>query len=404
MIKSISIRNFCSIDDTQDLSFEISETESLDRSSIRSLDGEYLNLVNCFVGHNSSGKTTTLKAFAFLQWFASDSYHSLKRDAPIPITPHKLSKSKSSSFQTIFTHNEQTFKYKIELNREGVIDEYLGLKKIRGFSYLFKLKRKGKIAQIKIQDLPKLNRDDEGRFEDMKNCSLFSFLQNSGYLKELEFSSLFGSFISNVSEMGRVRDNFFSDFLAISKQMDNDPSLRKSALKQLRQFDFGIADLEIGSIDISDTENESEKYTHPALIVSHASGNRKFKLPLLQESNGTQNTLRILGDILPVLKDGGVVIIDEIESSLHPYISQKIVSLFENRRTNPNLAQLFFSSHNASLLNNRTKTQIFLVEKNAELATDIYRLDDIEGVRNDENFAQKYLAGEYGGVGNIGWM
>ena len=64
------------------------------------------------------------------------------------------------------------------------------------------------------------------------------------------------------------------------------------------------------------------------------------------------------------------------------------------------MQQLIFSTHQYPLLSDRTKTQIFLTEKE-NFETQIFRLDEIEGVRNDENFANKYIAGTYGGTPNI---
>ena len=96
------------------------------------------------------------------------------------------------------------------------------------------------------------------------------------------------------------------------------------------------------------------------------------------------------------------MIIDEIESSLHPDLTQKLISLFESKKTNPKNAQIIFSTHQHPLIANRTKTQIFIAEKdNMKSETELFRLDDIEGVRNDENYYHKYMAGAYGGIPKI---
>jgi glycerol kinase len=68
-----------------------------------------------------------------------------------------------------------------------------------------------------------------------------------------------------------------------------------------------------------------------------------------------------------------------------------------NKDKNPNNAQLLFTTHNPWFLQDLTKTQIFITEKNNEAETEITRLDEIAGVRNDENYFMKYIAGEYDG-------
>ena len=110
----------------------------------------------------------------------------------------------------------------------------------------------------------------------------------------------------------------------------------------------------------------------------------------------------LLLNLLDVLEYGGIAIIDELDARLHYEIAHKIISLFANKDTNKNNAQLFFSTHQPLFLNDRDKTQIFLCYKEDYLNTEVYRLDDIPGIRNTENFFEKYLAGEYGAVPRIG--
>src|SRR5699024_1202058 len=98
---------------------------------------------------------------------------------------------------------------------------------------------------------------------------------------------------------------------------------------------------------------------------------------------------------------GGLAVIDEMESDLHPHMLAELIDLFISPETNPHNAQLIFSTHSHELLNMLLKQQIVLVEKDEQLNTDAYRLDDVEGVRADDNIYAKYLAGAYGGIPNI---
>ena len=91
------------------------------------------------------------------------------------------------------------------------------------------------------------------------------------------------------------------------------------------------------------------------------------------------------------------MISDELEQSLHPDITNRIISRFLDKNKNPNNAQILFTTHNPWSLQDLTKTQIFIAEKNTKGETELTRLDDIQGVRNDENYFIKYLAGEYDG-------
>ena len=107
--------------------------------------------------------------------------------------------------------------------------------------------------------------------------------------------------------------------------------------------------------------------------------------------------------IIQVLKQpGGIAAIDELDAYLHPDIVEALVKIFMSPETNPNRAQLLFSSHSHQLLAEFDKQQIILVEKNDEGATDVWRLDDVSGVRADDNYYAKYIAGAYAAKPKIG--
>jgi len=96
-----------------------------------------------------------------------------------------------------------------------------------------------------------------------------------------------------------------------------------------------------------------------------------------------------------------LAVIDEFENDLHPLMLEPILDLFANPETNPLAAQLIFSTHAIEVLNLVEKSQVMLVEKDEDCLSQAYRLDSIEGIRNDDNFYAKYMAGAYGAVPNL---
>ena len=101
----------------------------------------------------------------------------------------------------------------------------------------------------------------------------------------------------------------------------------------------------------------------------------------------------ILDRLIPILDKGGILICDEIETSIHPCLINDIIESFAKR--NQNHAQLLFSTHLSLLLNKRTKSQIYLIKKDTTLSTKSNRLDENKKVRNKDNFCNKYLKGDY---------
>lgn len=90
--------------------------------------------------------------------------------------------------------------------------------------------------------------------------------------------------------------------------------------------------------------------------------------------------------------------IDEFENDLHPHMLEPILNLFASTSTNPHGAQLLFTSHALEVLNIVHKSQVMLVEKNEFNESSSWRLDSVAGIRNDDNFYAKYMAGAYGAV------
>ena len=133
----------------------------------------------------------------------------------------------------------------------------------------------------------------------------------------------------------------------------------------------------------------------------------KFMQGVMDELEGKARILDVLSSvsapryvIILAISNGDIIFCDEIENGIHPFIIEKLISLFADKTINKNNAQIIFSTHQPYLLSELTKTQIFFTEKE-DLQTEIYRLDDVEGVRNDDNFYTKYLNGVYGGVPEV---
>jgi AAA15 family ATPase/GTPase len=136
----------------------------------------------------------------------------------------------------------------------------------------------------------------------------------------------------------------------------------------------------------------------------HRVGEQEFLLRAQDESAGTKTWLNLVSMALLVLVDARQLWIDEIDVSLHPLLTAKLVGLFQNPELNPHGAQLIFTTHDAALLGTMLgeevlrRDQIWFVEKSAETAaSELYPLSDFKP-RKGENFERRYLAGSYGAV------
>ncbi|MEU3141901.1 ATP-binding protein [Nocardiopsis alba] len=147
-------------------------------------------------------------------------------------------------------------------------------------------------------------------------------------------------------------------------------------------------------------------WPRPELLFHHGEGDRSRPLAWREESKGTR-TLTALGyEAQRVLEAGGVLIVDEIDASLHPYLSARVISLFRSETHNPHGAQLVFTSHDAALLGRirgeevLKRDHIWFVDKDGEGRSTLYPLSDFKP-RGDDNRARRYLTGRYGAVPDV---
>ena len=127
---------------------------------------------------------------------------------------------------------------------------------------------------------------------------------------------------------------------------------------------------------------------------------RGFELPFFDESSGTKSLFVQLRRLLPILEVGGIAIIDELDNDLHPHMLPILIELFKFEHTNPNNAQIIFTCHTPEILNILKKHQIYLVEKE-NLQSEAWRLDEMSGLRSDDNLYAKYYAGSLGATPDV---
>lgn len=135
------------------------------------------------------------------------------------------------------------------------------------------------------------------------------------------------------------------------------------------------------------------------LMLTH--GGVRFGLD--DESEGTRFWLNLLPEVITSLGSDHTLVIDEIDTSLHPQLVRKLVGLFRDSAVNVGRAQLLFTTHDPFLLESVVgepgveRDQVWFVEKRPDGASELYPLTDFKP-RNEHNLARRYLGGVYGAV------
>lgn len=180
---------------------------------------------------------------------------------------------------------------------------------------------------------------------------------------------------------------------------------REAIVELLRAADTGIMDVRVVH---AAEEQKGRPAPRTRLYFKHKTGEAETAwLPLEVESAGTVTLLDLAIRLVPVLRTGGLLCIDEIEASLHPMLAGALLQLFCDTQTNPKGAQLIFTTHDTNLLGNSLgvgplrRDQIWFTEKDEQGATHLYPLTDFHP-RKEENLERGYLQGRYGAVPYLG--
>ena len=170
----------------------------------------------------------------------------------------------------------------------------------------------------------------------------------------------------------------------------------------LRAFVDAIRNEGEGSVDI---EVDDLILDDPIRFVHQGPSGSSTPLPASDESLGTLVWVGLISPVLYALDRGSVILVDELDASLHPHLVRSLVELFQSPQRNPNAAQLIFNAHDVTLLGDGSerllsRDQVWITEKETDGGTTLYPLSDFRP-RHDEAIARRYLQGRYGGVPTI---
>lgn len=390
MIRTIKFSNFYSFDKEQIIDFTASKKEGY--SYFNSKKGDQITKIATFIGSNASGKTNLMRLVTFLSYFVTRSSVNTTENTSL-LSSYKtfFYNNKPSTFEIEFELKNKIFTYHLELHKGIVVKESLKTKLIKRNvrpTYIFQ--RNGNITLydkyfegIKTSFLDNIRND----------ISLVAYIK-AHYRNDIidTVFNYFASFHTNINELGYIF-NPVQQILTLEKYLADDEI--KSKMEELIvNFDIGLSGFKIKKKKLED-----ENYRIIVRGIHNTKEDNKL-LDFAYESRGTQALFFIIGSLLSAIKNETIIILDELETGLHPEAVSKLISYFldENEKGK---AQLLVTSHAFTFINTLDMHQIFLTEKDENCVTTCKRLNGVDGIRTDENFLKKYMAGKYGGFPKI---
>ncbi|MCM1124978.1 MAG: ATP-binding protein [Lachnospiraceae bacterium] len=358
-------------------------------------------------GANASGKSNFISAMFFFEQYIFSQFLSQKENENFEanktgtkLEPFSLSDdiNNASEFDIIFLYNGRQIQYGFECTSEEVLNEWLFIddKKVferEGTELSFGSKYQKILGAYKKLPAERLYIAVLEYFldEEAKRIVLDDFI--SFFNKEYNVFTeiLFESTVKGLAGM-----------VGLSQKLVGNKTYRKKVENYLRLIDVGIKRLDVQTETVFN-ENSGKKTEEKVVRTVHDiyddSGNivgEKF-FDLRQESTGTLRFLAYIQNIIEMISNGGVFIVDEMSARLHPLLTKLIVDIFcssQNER-----AQLIFTTHDISLLNNNQfrRDEVVFIDKNEYGESSLYALSDLK-VREDATFNKDYLQGKYGAI------
>ena len=350
-----------------------------------------VSTVMAVIGANASGKTGLLKPAAFVHWFISNSFR-LEPTVALPFEPHPASLLEPSEFEAEVDFDGKLWRYTLRTTPQHVLHEALYVKRQR-MNYVF----------VREWNEARGNYDVKQRDFGLAPAEAAKVRRNASLIATAAQYSvplaqrMAGSYVwSNIHQFGRVVADG-NQVLAAARYFADNEAHRHRMVSLLSRWDLGLRDVQIRELETTRADSSRQAFWVPFGIHAMRDGGN-FELNFAQESSGTQSAFVLLSRLLPALESGGLAVIDEFENDLHPHMLEPILGLFASPTTNPKRAQLLFTCHAMEVLNFLHKSQVMLVEKDERNESGAWRLDSVEGIRNDDNFYAKYMAGAYGAV------
>ncbi len=410
LITRIKASNFYGIKDPIEVSF--TEGGEKEKIGYANKGKERISLISGFYGANASGKSTVLNIIdtiirimlARQQEFVL-APNGIKQETIICLPNyHKSMVSKPIVMEMDFIISEDKYNYSISIINEGkeIAEEvlYKNNKKIfnrkdNAISFESNVEKKmGDLAKNIVA--PKKSSFLSVVLDESSDISVFANLKEEIGISEIKHIKNKICFITDKRsvQMGQNNINglvaFAVDYLNDIKNQNAKLSAVNSIVKY---FEPSFESLIIKKEGDNNQVNKSFAFTYEAKYSDFYKN-----LGIMELSAGTRELISYIGDVLKIIKSGGVIIYDETSKYYHPDMEMAILNLFKDKDINKHNAQIFFSSHNHETFDLLQNDQAHILEKKDNNIT-VAKVSDYD-VKERDNVKRIYRLGSLGGIPN----
>ncbi len=392
MLCQFTVKNYKSIRDEMTFDMQAAAISEHEDKVIREKNGEQFLPVSAIYGPNGGGKSNVLEALHTVAakvlrplYATGDNEERVFLQKRLLIEPFAFSqemKNELTEFEVFFRTEQAEYRYILHVKREVVVYECLDRVKLETGrrSALFERTAeettlKGVFAKLKISD------------ELSATLPLLSYLGIT-YKKNEVVKDVLEWF-----EYGIDFLNYGNPIEELRMAVSNSEDVKQLMLDMIQEMDLDIVDFRV----VEDENNRIDVYT------KHMVEGYEAELNLLEESSGTKKLFGLMPFIADSLLSGTTLVIDELDAKIHPVLLRHLIMMFNDMSINKKKAQLIFTSHDLSTMNNEVfrRDEIWFVAKGNAQNSKLYSLVEFknekgESVRKDAKFDKQYLEGKYG--------
>ena len=410
MLLEFRVKNYRSIRDEQTLSLVASTDKDSADSHLMATGLKSLAKVvrsSVIYGPNASGKSNLLLALAFMRAVVAESATVIQPGQQYAVQPFRLDRQSSkepSEFEITFANNGVRYQYGFTLLPERVVNEWLLVYRTSKPQQWFERRFDPKANTSKYEFSSHLTGSRKLWQDSTRPNALFlsTAVQLNSELLRPVFSEIVEGIIYFAAGSTPLPD--------FTTALLKDPINKNVVRDFLSSADIGISDIQTVSrkgfhqrFEFSPTGGatqsiaEEQEMQMPQFVHETEKGSARFEYH--EESLGTQRLYSFAAPVLDVLSNGKLLVVDELDSSLHTLLVRRLVGMFHSSTSNPKGAQLIFSTHDTSLLEQPLfrRDQVWFTEKDRNQATKLYPLTDFSP-RKKEALERGYLAGRYGAI------
>jgi predicted ATPase len=407
MLLEFRVRNYRSIRDEQALNLIASGDKALATTHLAPTGLKYaphaLRTIVVY-GPNASGKSNLLHALNYMRAVVAESATVIQPGQTYNVQPFKLDAATAhqpTAFEITFLLSGVRHQYAFALTPQRIVSESLLVYRSSKPTQLFS--RQHNDGEDYDYEFSTYLTGPRRLWQESTRPNAL-FLSMAAQLNSEQLSPVFNWIARNITFLpagATVLPDFTTALLATEQG-------RASIREFLAAADISIADVQavprkgmqaqwVMSASGLQTSQEEREFMMPVFEHSTPKGSAQFELH--DESEGTQRLYGLIAPVLDCLREGRVLVVDELDSSLHTLLVRRLITMFQTPGLNPNGAQLIFSTHDTSLLDHTLfrRDQIWFTEKDADQATRLYPLTDFSP-RKQEAWERGYLAGRYGAV------